>query len=222
MGKRLSGRLVGAATVALLASVSSSAATFTVTSAADAGPGSLRQAILDANGSAGPHLIVFAIPGTGVHTIAPLAPLPPITSANVTIDGYTQAGASANTDPYRDNAALRVEIDGTSIPTETGLILFGSSGTVQGLVVGGFATGIDVIGSGGVVAGCFVGTTADGMHAHGNTIGIYVAPTCTSTRIGDASPAARNVIPATASAPKSSRSWAPVVLGSWEISSART
>ena len=44
------------------------AATFTVTTTADSGAGSLRQAITDANSSAGPHTIQFAIPGPGVHT----------------------------------------------------------------------------------------------------------------------------------------------------------
>src|SRR4051812_29317704 len=47
-------------------------ATFTVTNTLDAGPGSFRQAILDANATAnagGPDLINFNIPGTGVHTI---------------------------------------------------------------------------------------------------------------------------------------------------------
>ena len=42
------------------------AATFTVTNTDDAGPGSLRQAILDAEGSAGADTIAFAIPGAGV------------------------------------------------------------------------------------------------------------------------------------------------------------
>jgi hypothetical protein len=36
-----------------------SAATFTVTNTADSGPGSLRQAILDANAAAGPDTVVF-------------------------------------------------------------------------------------------------------------------------------------------------------------------
>ena len=52
------------------------AATFTVTNTDDAGPGSLRQAILDAEGSAGADTIAFAIPGAGVHTITPLSLLP--------------------------------------------------------------------------------------------------------------------------------------------------
>jgi hypothetical protein len=46
-------------------------ATFTVTTDADAGPGSLRQAILDANAAAGADDIHFALPGEGVHAIRP-------------------------------------------------------------------------------------------------------------------------------------------------------
>src|SRR3954451_20222126 len=67
-------------------------ATFRVTSTDDAGPGSLRQAILDANAKApGPHAIDFEIPGAGVHTITPATPLPSITRS-VLIDGFSQEG----------------------------------------------------------------------------------------------------------------------------------
>ena len=44
--------------------------TFTVTSTADSGAGSLRQAILDANATPGADTIAFNIIGRGVHTIA--------------------------------------------------------------------------------------------------------------------------------------------------------
>ena len=54
--------------------------TFSVTNTADSGPGSLRQAILDSNAAtAATNTIDFAIPGTGVQTIVPVAPLPAIT-----------------------------------------------------------------------------------------------------------------------------------------------
>ncbi len=66
------------------------AATFTVTTTADNGPGSLRQAILDANANPGPDTIDFAI-GTGMQTVAPLSPMPTI-SDPVVIDGWTQPG----------------------------------------------------------------------------------------------------------------------------------
>jgi len=63
-----------------------------VTTTADSGPGSLRQG--------GPRFqqrfgatntIDFAIPGAGIQTIAPVTPLPPITSS-VLIDGTSQPG----------------------------------------------------------------------------------------------------------------------------------
>ena len=65
---------------------------FVVDTTADSGPGSLRQAILDANRVTGLTVTIdFAIPGAGVQTIAPLTPLPAIT-ASVLIDGTTQPG----------------------------------------------------------------------------------------------------------------------------------
>src|SRR5436190_13609255 len=78
-------------------------ATFTVLNTADSGAGSLRQAILDANATAGADLINFTIPAAGVQTISPLSALPDITDA-VTIDGYSQPGAIANVLPGGDNA----------------------------------------------------------------------------------------------------------------------
>ena len=69
-------------------------AVFTVTTTADDGPGSLRQAILDANAvaNADPDQIQFNIAGVGVRHIALLSPLPvvPLSDHPVTIDGSTQ------------------------------------------------------------------------------------------------------------------------------------
>ncbi len=65
---------------------------FEVTTTADGGPGSLRQAILDSNLAAGgTNTIDFDIPGAGVQTIAPASPLPAITTP-VVIDGTSQPG----------------------------------------------------------------------------------------------------------------------------------
>src|SRR3954470_23547699 len=87
--------------------------TYTVSNTLDTGPGSLRQAILDANSHAGSDTIAFNIPGTGVRTITPATELPAITSP-VTIDGYTQPGASANTAAAGDNAVPLIQLNGTS------------------------------------------------------------------------------------------------------------
>src|SRR3954470_1837899 len=64
--------------------------TYPVTTTADTGPGSLRQAILDANANPGPDDITFAI-GSGPVSIAPASALPDITDP-LKIDGSTQPG----------------------------------------------------------------------------------------------------------------------------------
>jgi hypothetical protein len=65
-------------------------ATFVVTNTNDSGPGSFRQAIMDAN--QGPNnTIAFNIGGGGVQTIRPASILPGIARQEV-IDGTTQPG----------------------------------------------------------------------------------------------------------------------------------
>src|SRR5262245_34685828 len=71
-------------------------AVFTVVNTNDAGPGSLRQVILDSNAAPGADTIAFNIPGTDVHTILPQSVLPRLTGP-VIIDGYTQPGSRPNT-----------------------------------------------------------------------------------------------------------------------------
>jgi len=108
----------------VLAAAASSAGTFNVTNVNDSGAGSLRQAILDGNGSAGADTIAFNIAGSGVHTIVLATPLPNITSP-ATIDGYTQAGASPNTLPVGQglDTVLRIEITGgTGVTTCFGVL----------------------------------------------------------------------------------------------------
>jgi Right handed beta helix region len=84
----------------------------------DAGPGSLRQAILDANAHSNvlgvPDNIVFNIPGAGPHTIALASALPFITDG-VNIDGGTQPGTGAAPSIAIDGTALAGAIDGFRI-----------------------------------------------------------------------------------------------------------
>ena len=75
------------------------------------GPGSLAQAADDANSVPGPNQIVFAIPGSGVHTID-LSNSGIVLSYSITIDGYTQPGASPNTLSVGDNAVILIQLDG--------------------------------------------------------------------------------------------------------------
>ena len=90
-------------------------ATFTVTNTSDSGSGSFRQALTDANAAVGPDTITFAIPGAGVHVITPATAIPAITSP-VLIDGYTQPGATPNTNALNAgiNAVLQIELDLTN------------------------------------------------------------------------------------------------------------
>src|SRR5829696_3269090 len=65
--------------------------TYTVTNTNDAGAGSLRQAILDANKNLGTDTIVFKIGTGGLKTITPNSYLPTVTQPTI-IDGTTQGG----------------------------------------------------------------------------------------------------------------------------------
>ena len=91
--------------------------TFVVVNTNDSGVGSLRQAIIDANSSAGSDRIEFDITsneGAGPHTIAPATLLPAITDA-VTINGLTETGASANTLLIGNDSVLQVILEGTQL-----------------------------------------------------------------------------------------------------------
>src|SRR5580765_7281158 len=125
------------ALVALFTISTAVADTYTVANTLDAGPGSFRQAILDANTHAGLDTISFNIPGSGVHTITPTTELPAITSP-VNISGYTQPGSSVNTLAGGDNAVLLVELSGASVGNGGSGLTFGSNetgSTVRGLVI---------------------------------------------------------------------------------------
>ncbi len=117
--------------------------TFIVTNTNDAGEGSLRQAILDANAHVNldfdvPDSIKFEIDGAGPHTIQPNSALPAITDP-VIIDGTTEPDANCDSWP----ATLAIELDGSNAGNlVTGLTLqSGSNGsTIRGLVINRFSS----------------------------------------------------------------------------------
>jgi len=180
-----------------LVSVSTVAAdTYPVTNTNDSGAGSLRQAMLDANAHGGLDTISFNIPGSGVHTIAPVTELPVITSP-VIIDGFTQPGSSANTLTTGDNAVLTIELNGASAGNGGSGLTLGANATasiVRGLVINRFAgNGILIQSNGNTIAGNFIGTNATGTSALGNALdGISVRTS--SNTIGGTTATARNVI----------------------------
>jgi hypothetical protein len=177
----------------LLFAIDATALTYTVTNTNDSGAGSLRQAILDANGNAGADMIAFAIPGAGVHTIQPLTVLPAISGPTI-LDGYSQPGASANTLATGNNAVILIVLDGANTSGQDGLFLANTStgSIIRGLAVGNYSTGIGV-GSASTVTGCFVGTDASGATALPNQTGILVSSSAGVT-IGGPAAAERNVV----------------------------
>lgn len=103
-----------------------------VTSVNDSGEGSLRQAILNANASAGADIISFNLPGSdsSVRQITLNSALPAITDP-ITLDATLQAGFAGG-NPV-------VEINGASIGTAAnGLTLNGDGNIVRGLRIVGF------------------------------------------------------------------------------------
>jgi hypothetical protein len=158
-----------------------------VTNTNDTGAGSLREAINCANSTAGTGTISFNIPGSGVHTISPLSQLPTITDS-VIIDGYTQPGASPNTNGPKqgDNANLMIELNGASAGTSiVGLNLGGSgSSTVRGLAINHFATGVLLASSDNLIQGNFIGTDPTGTIGSGMIYGVRVGGS--NNRIGAA------------------------------------
>jgi len=168
-------------------------ATFTVINTNDSGTGSLRQALLDVGllPSAGNDLIHFAIPGAGVRTIAPLTALP-TPQDPVTIDGFTQAGSSANTLTNGNNAVILIRLDGTSLAFGHGLDLTNGNNVVRGLEILRFSgNGIDLnAGGSNLVSGCMIWSNfTGGIFASGGP----------GNRIGGLTTGARNVISANVS-----------------------
>jgi hypothetical protein len=195
---------------------------YVVTTAADSGPSSLRDAITQINADtslqyapATPNRpdgttvdeIDFAItggpgydPNTGLATIVLQSQLPPITSPMV-IDGYTQGqgtplAARPNDLSQGDDAILRIRLDGS------GLELSAGDSTVEGLVISGNDVGstrgitapIRMSGNGNVVQGNYIGPDPTGTTVvdNGDFCGILVESS--NNTIGGTAPAARNVI----------------------------
>jgi len=108
----------------------------TVTSTADSGPGSLRDAIEHANATFGEDLITTSIGGDG-QKIMLLSGLPPI-SERITIEGLSTTNGEK----------MVINGSGISTPFVNGLQVYASSSVIRNLVVEDFpATGIFLIGT---------------------------------------------------------------------------
>jgi hypothetical protein len=138
------------------------AGTFTVTTTNDDGPGSLRQAILDAGGSGEVSTIVFAI-GTGHQRIRPLTSLPKLISS--LLDGRTQPGYAGT--PL-------IEVDG-SLMAAGGTCFDGvQQSAIDSLVINSCPFAAVRMGVGGTIRRSYVGTDVTGTLARPNAYGVEV------------------------------------------------
>ncbi len=140
---------------------------FLVTTTADSGFGSLRQAILNVNAdstSSAPDTISFAI-GTTPATITLASLLPEITHA-VIIDGTTQPGYAG---------APIIAIDGGGV-SPYGLQIATGNSTIKGLdIINVAGDGIDIEASGDIVQSNYLGINLAGTAAGpGNQVGILI------------------------------------------------
>jgi CSLREA domain-containing protein len=165
----------------------------------------LRDAITYANAHTG-STVIFNIAGSGVHTITPSTVLPAIT-VPVTIDGYTQPGASPNTLAAGDNAVLLIELSGASgSPDGLDLGTGSDSSVVRGLVLNHWSGASILLYNSGshTIAGNFVGTDPTGSVAEpngGGATGVSLALAAASNvTVGGVDPADRNLISGNGSA----------------------
>ena len=156
----------------------------------------LRAAIQEANDTAGPDTINFNIPGDAAYrTVSPHSALPDITD-EVTIDGYSQPGASPNTLTKGNDAVLKVELNGTDAGNAAGLDVRDKS-VIRGLVINRFERQGIVITSPGDrsrVEGNFIGTDPTGMADLGNEYAGVDISGRFQVSVGGSTPEARNLI----------------------------
>jgi parallel beta-helix repeat protein len=151
-------RVLRFAAVALLISVAANAAgTFTVTNTNDSGPGSLRQAILDAS-AAGGGTVAFNLSPTPAKIM--LQSLLSTINYGTVVDGTTQPGYAGK--PL-------VEIDGSLLPAITTAI--NVNGTLKGVAVGNCTYRAVSVAS-GVLSDSFIGLDSSGMVARPNGSGV--------------------------------------------------
>ena len=163
-------------------------ASFMVTNNLDVGPGSLRQAILDSNSTAGADQINFNISGS--TTINLLSALPTITDS-VAIDATTQPTCSGP--PV-------VRIDGAATPVGTdGFVVAAPAVSIIGFQITSFATGSGIHVTGSAAQGIAIQDNAIGTDLAGttgleNNVGITVDNGAGQVQVGNGSPFALNVI----------------------------
>jgi hypothetical protein len=179
---------------------------------------SLREAIQSINAGANINADVVAVGVYGVNDTINFAIPQPLTGPVVqrinvgstgngalpeltlpmTINGYSETGASMNTLANGDNARILIELNGADAgPNADGLLIgpTGAASTIEGLAINRFSlNGIELQGGGDTIAGNFVGTNPAGTAAEPNqNDGIHISNS-NSSIIGGPTPAARNIV----------------------------
>lgn len=153
------------------------------------GPGRLRDAVTTANATPGVDIIVFDIPGPGPHAVQWSAGSIGLTDV-VVIDGFTQPGASPNTNPIDQpcNAVLQISL-------ASGFSVSGGNTLIRGLAIADGNhqnVGLHTLGN-NRVEGCFIGTDVTGTSAIANIYSGVLAASSGNV-VGGPLPEQRNII----------------------------
>jgi parallel beta-helix repeat protein len=181
--------------------IGSTTTILTVTNTNDAGAGSLRQALIDANAAPNLNEIRFNISGACPRTITLASLLPDITQP-VSIDGYTQPGSSRNTAVLGCNANLCVVLSGNN--QITGAYGFNvntgaspdATVSIEGIAFSGhsFAAAQFVAGRDHRFVGNQIGGTVGSTTLLASGTGVRIGGSVEGVRVGGPNPEDRNVI----------------------------
>ncbi|HMC12126.1 MAG TPA: hypothetical protein VKH44_12585, partial [Pirellulaceae bacterium] len=148
-----------------------------------------------------PDVINFSIAGAGVKTIAVTGSAEPTIIMPLTINGYSQTGASANTLANADNAVILIQLDGAGAGADGLTLGAGSGGSViRGLDIIQFpGNGIVIQSNNNSIRGNFIGVGATGevrlpngtFPTSGDGVRIVNA---SSNLVGSTDPADRNIV----------------------------
>ncbi|MEA2329532.1 MAG: large repetitive protein [Thermoanaerobaculia bacterium] len=144
---------------------------YAVTTVADDGPGSLRDAIVQANANCtpGPCRIVFEIPppvpAEGWFTITPVEPLPAITADRVSVEGLRQTAFTGNSNPLGPEVAIDGHLARRGLK-----IVSRCEAVIEGLALGNFDEDYGLTFNAG--AGCPQAYRPDRKAVASNSIGV--------------------------------------------------
>ncbi len=177
--------------------------TFIVTNTNDAGTGSLREAINNANFyPSGPHSVVFNIPvsdpnynsSTGVWKIVLQSNLPYISKDGTLIDGGTQTSNQGNTNAN----GPEIMLDGNNKTVDFGFFVYNASNvTINGFIISDFLYGIQLYGNttfNTTVTGNYIGVNESATDSISNNIGIEIFGNSYNNTIGGTTSIERNII----------------------------